>query len=195
MSFGRKLTYIIATWELAQSKNTPLPVRRPALYLAGTQPTDSIISTSSRSPHLPRIWDCQRAHPESAALSLPRSLARQARASLACVAAQGNVMNHDKLDYLLSHEADIVPSSGFTASLMKMRCTRKLRRRHRSLFHGSALCRVWQRQFSRSRGSFLPALLCFPRSELPLLRYLSVTYQGVILMVAQFASRRISSST
>jgi len=27
-------------------------------------------------------------------------------------------MNHDNLDYLLSHEADIVPSSGFTASLM-----------------------------------------------------------------------------
>jgi hypothetical protein len=34
------------------------------------------------------------------------------------MAAEGGVMNHDDLDHLLSHETEIVPSFGFTASVM-----------------------------------------------------------------------------
>jgi hypothetical protein len=34
------------------------------------------------------------------------------------MAAEGGVMNHDDLDHILSHEAEIVSSSGFTASVM-----------------------------------------------------------------------------
>jgi hypothetical protein len=36
------------------------------------------------------------------------------------MAAEGGVMNHDDLDHLLSHEAEIVPSSGFTASVLNL---------------------------------------------------------------------------